>query len=286
MRSAIAVAAALLATPGPARAAEPERPKPPACKGGVLSDPRADVRNEGLDLVSAFLSVREGKVYANLMVARLDGEIDEPKATEEYYFVTYTDGRKRSRTVQARLYANRSRGGATWFDGRDGIVQVALPKLTPKTPTVLSAKSGSSQGSRHVAVWMPAFKQEVGFGGSFDINPVDADALHEQETVLCPPKPLPLAPGGAPQKTERSAAVTTAGTPRVRGRTLRVPLRSRTRVSDLRGRLTRGGRVVARGRLAELHGRGTLVLTARRPLRPGAYVLTIPGVLEQRLRIG
>lgn len=289
MRSGFAVmaAAAGLATAVPAGAAEPERPKPPTCSGSVLTDTRGDIRNEGLDLVSAFLSVRDGKVYANLMVTRLDGVVDEPDRAEEYYFVDYTDARDRTLRVQARLNATGSREGATWFDGRDGIVQVLLPHLTIGTPTVLSVETGVSDGSQRIGGTYSIYKVQAGLDFTYDVNRDDLDKLQPQKTALCPPKPpLPEAPVGAPSETDQQAPVVTVGTPRVRGKTMRVPLRSRSRVTDLRGRLTRDGRVVARGRLAELDGRGTLVLNARRTLRAGHYVLTIPGVLEQRLKIG
>ena len=179
------------------------------------------------------------------------------------------------------MYTDGSRDGGTWFDGADGIVQIRMPSLTPGTPTALEVRTG---GEQTVGTEIPEL---------FDVAVTPFTSLADTleagtQNGTCPPKPLVAKPAPPPAGGEQAAgdgSPVTAGPPRLRGRTLRVPLRSTTRVTDIRGRLTRKGKVVARGRLAELDGRGMLILPALRAFRPGSYLLTIPGVLERGVRI-
>lgn len=284
MKSAIAVLSAAgvaLVAPSPARSGdEPTRPQP-ACKAAVMQDERGDAENPGLDMVGVFLTESLGKSFANVVVADLDDEVDEPDSTQEFFTLYYRDDAGETERREARIYRDGAREGATFFDGAEGIVQFRLPSLTPGTPTAMTIQTGGENElvRRQVGLYEVRVKPST-----------EADTLETGgQPGTCPaPQPVttaPEAPAPDPAASADARPAVTAGTLRLRGRTLRVHLRSTGRVSNLRGRLTRNGRLVARGRLAELDGRGVLVLTARRAFRPGRYWLSIPGVIERRVRI-
>lgn len=286
MRSAIAVlvaAGAALVAPGPALAGgESSQPKP-ACSEDVMRDERGDAENPGLDMLGVFLTESLGTSFANVVVADLDGKVDQPDSTQELFTLYYRDDDGDTERRQARLYDDGRREGATWFDGVEGIVQFRLPSLTPGTPTALTIQTGGENQIAHIQTRL--------IDARVTPFPSSADTLESgtQPGRCASSKPVTTAPPASPAPAAEAPAETrptvTAGTLRLRGRTLRVPLRSTGRVTDIRGRLTRKGRVVAHGRLAELDGRAVLVLTARRAFRPGSYWLSIPGVLERRVRI-
>ena len=282
MRSGVAAAVAagaVLFAPAPARAGDGDQAPPqPACSAAVLADARGDTENAGLDLVGVFLTEFLGDTFANVVVADLDRTVEEPDSTQEYFRLRYRDDAGRTQTRWARMYADGSRDGGTWFDGPDGVVQIRMPSLTPGTPTALEVRSG---GERTVGTKVPEhFHVAV-----TPFTSVADELTAGTRTGTGPPQPVKTAPAWAGASDEPAGPQVTVGTLRLRGRTLRIPLRSTARVTDISGRLTSGGRVVARGRLAELDGRGVLVLTARRGFRPGTYRLTIPGVIERRVRI-
>ena len=297
MKSGIAVLAAVvtLGVAVPSRACCEENSRPaPACPELNHDDSRGDVDNKGLDLVGAFLSSRGRQVHANLVVDYLDGSVGDGDIGNEFYIVDYYDDSGAFRTAQARLYENGARTGATWFDGPDGIVRIALPDLDPKTSTKLSVITGWEPESTRVEINYRPVREILREHADGRLLAEEADRIELSETTaMCANRPAPPAPPAAPtepapEPESAPAPQVTIGTPlRARGKTLRVPLRSTARVTDLRGKLSRNGRVVARGRLAELDGKGVLVLTARRTIARGVYVLTIPGVAERmRLRIG
>lgn len=285
--AAVLAATAALAAPAAALAGDPEPERPKAgCKAVMLEDRRGDADNPGLDLVGGFLSIEEQEVSINLVVAELDGKVDQRRSTSEYFRVEYKDDRAQTRFAEAILYNDGTRDGADWFDGPDGIIQIVLPGVTAHTATPITVWSHADYEGRHVNVTVPE-PLPGHVNGSVGLHPFDQPVDHmetRRSTAMCPPKPA--ASAAAKQRPAQAGERVRIGTISIRGRSLRVSLRSRERVTNLRARLTRHGRVVARGRLDALEGRGVLVLTARRPFAAGAYVLTIPGIGERRLRIG
>ena len=169
-------------------------------------------------------------------------------------------------------------------------VQLTLPDATtvyadnydgdPEQPVRLVVQ-GAKSGEYRVDMWQ-------------DASELDPHALAGDATLTVP-APVAAPPGGA--VTPEPAATpgpTPAGRPRLKvhtararggGRRVRIRVSASAAVRDVRAQLVRARRVVARGRLARLDGRATLVLRARRPLRPGRYALGLSAADDSGTRI-
>ena len=233
----------------------------------------------GSIIVSGFLTTEGTDVYANLVVANLGRRIDQPDMAEEWFVAGWTtDGG--SDRASAHLRADGSTDGGTFFAGENGIVQLRLPGVSPANPIRLWAYSGADREpfafapdeNTHVAVYLLGHNAEEIEGNV--------------QAAGCPAAPA------APQDdtTEQRASGPAAPAPRIEllgtrttRRAVRLTLRSASPTS-VRATLSRAGRVVARG-TARIAGTGTLVLSARRALRPGDYVVRIAGAGTRRVTI-
>lgn len=269
----IMLAAAMLAAP--AEAEGPERPAP-GCAGINFEDPRGDVGNPGLDIVSGFLTHDAGGVSANFVVANLDRRVDDAGMAEEYFVAGWTAGDRHGR-AEAHLLADGTVEGARFFEGENGVVQMPLAGVAPGTPIKLWAYSGADR--EPVTAPGPVYAAAYLLGEK-------AEEIEGREQAAACAAPAPAAPAAEPPAPSRAAPAPSLEllAARAAGRRIRVTLRS-SGARDVRARLLRGRRVVAAGRLDRLQGTATLTLVARRALRRGAYTLRISGLAPRTLRV-
>ena len=167
-------------------------------------------------------------------------------------------------------------------------VQLRLPDATtvyadnfdgdPEQPVTLVVQDAKA-GEYGVEMWQDATEvEEHALSGDAALSvPVPAAA------PTTPPAAAPPAAPPATQPTSRLRLHTTRA-PAGRRR-LRISVSATSAVRDLRVQLVRAGRVVARGRRGRLNGRATVVLRARRALRPGRYALGLSAADDSGTRI-
>ena len=134
-------------------------------------------------------------------------------------------------------------------------------------------------GDYRVEMWQDATEAEP--------HALAGDATLSVPTAEAAPPPAGATPTPAAPPADRPSPrlmMRTSGL-RAGGRRVRIRVRASAAVRDVRAQLVRRGRVVARGRLTRLDGRATLILRARRSLRPGRYVLGLSATDDSGTRI-
>ena len=314
VRSPLPLAAVLaLLAAAPAAAA----PAPMACRGNAFADdPAGDAQTNVVmttapgshDLRSGFFVVADdGRLTANLKVADLTTDL-APQATAlslvayftaggtERYVAAITDGATWSYEYGHTSGSTRVKDGDTTgtpYGGADDVMEIVVPASLGLAGQTLTAPRGET-----IATYP--------LGGDFvsDRGP-DSGPGTSFEVAVCPPPPPPPEPPAPPPpppppaEPEPQAAIPTTlipivpvkpaapytvTVPRLRarllrkGRTFSVVIDPGQAVTGLTVTLSKGRKVLAKGRLASLTKKATVRLkVAPKRIPRGTYKLTISG---------
>jgi hypothetical protein len=182
------------------------------------------------------------------------------------------------------------------FEGADGVVQLVVPKDDAKPGSTLKpiyTVVGQGQASVPAGSGAPV----RGLTWRMDNAPEDGAEGAKSATVAecqpgATPTPGPTGPDGTPTTPPPGGQPTTTPptgsralpvklvTKSVKGKKvkkrLKLKLRSTERVTNVAAQLRKGNKVVGRGKLAALSGKGAIKLKVKK-LRKGKYVLDLAG---------
>ena len=292
--------AALLAAAVPALAqnAAPT----PGCAGSY-SDKKGDAEPENVDITAFWFDYAAGKTYANMQVANLTKDLPPEATGVNWYILWNLDDAQHFVTAQIEVPQSeptfgygtveetpngylRQQGGDTagqFFEGPNGVIRWEVP-----------AEVGGTSG-KILKTTLADTKASLGIPGVVSSLQDLDEATGKQYTVNgCaatqpPAEPLPPAPttpGATPEAKREVATGKLAVTV-----SKRVPKASKVRrtlslkvsgnASEIDAGLFRGSpskrKVVAKGRLTKLAGKGTLKLKVSKKVKKGAYTLYLVG---------
>jgi hypothetical protein len=310
-RIAAAAATVALAAATTAGAADP---KPaPSCYGKFFTDKAGDsVRahpgfagdkgGENLDLLDGFFLYDAGKAETtvNVHVKNLDKTVPEGSTSIQWQvewtgssgaltwvravtdfsgLVTYDFGGQQP-TAATTFNVRQGATTGAFIEGPDGVVQMVIPAtLEPKGTTLKGLVAHAYEPVQAVPGAAP--------------TPVKGGQLYEQDSAAgkggftigadCPATaPAAPAPANAPasqtppQQADAPLPVKLVTKSAKRSKSLKLKLQSSEPVTQLAAQLKKGKKVVGKGSLAKLDGKGTLKLKAK-GLKKGGYVLDLAG---------
>lgn len=299
-RSPLTLAAVLaLVAAAPAAAA----PAPMDCRGMAFDDPAGDASYgtfgtrapDNLDLRGGFFRYAGGELEADI-VTTASGTAVAAGADGGRVVMTFTAGGTRH-YVAAKL-ANGAWSGEAGDVNSDG--SLAAPSSNPVPAVADSVAQIPVPKGFYLAgqtLTAPAAMSFVDFTTGeqqADVAPASGTGT-AFEVDECPPPPLPPPPPPPPAQPGipttliptapvRPAAPYTVTVPRLRakllrkGRTFTVVVVPGQRVTSLTVTLSKGGKVLAKGRLASLAKKATVKLkVAQKTIPRGTYKLTISG---------
>lgn len=262
---------------------------------------------EYLDITGLFF-VQEGTKYvANMKIANLTASPDPGTATRWYVVYKYNGKEVFVRgAIAATGELTFSYGDANLTDvsftvvgettgelieGADGIVKIVVP-------SAVGGKAGAKLVDP-VAITFEAYYVGVqnalapasdrapdgeAFGKTYDAGLCESGGTPPPPSGGTPPPPSSGQPGpAAPAPTEQAVQkgalkVSLAGrAKRGKGKAVPVGLRSQGTVTGIDARLFKGKKVVGKGRLARLAGKGAIKLKVSKKLKKGKYKLLLVG---------
>ena len=284
----LAASLAVLATPVLAQnAAAPQ----PGCAGVALTDPAGDAQRitgqagpESADITSVFFTYADGKAYANMQLVDAQDEL-APGATGARWYISFKSGPTmywvratktgpiESTFNYGHFDADESRVSdgdteGTFFTGPNGVIQIRIP-----------AEIGGELGKSLTSVTGETSEAVVN-----QLLPIDetragkAYPVGACETGQGPPGADPPAtPPSAPQPDVVALQVAAPSKAKAKGRSLRLTVRSKDEVKAIEATLKKGAKVIGKGSLARLEGKGTLKLKLARKAKKGSYTLELTG---------
>lgn len=308
--AAAAVLAAAVAT-SPATA---QAPPGPGCFGYLFKDKAGDATRahpafsgeaapENLDLIEGWLDVKGGASSVFIRVKNLDTTIPNGATavtwqanylgksgvaawvramTDFTGLVTYDHGGIQDTPA---IPFNVRAGGTTgaFTEGPNGVVQIDFPESVE--PKGQQLKTFTIAASEAVQVLPGAAPTPVKGGSLYEDDAASGGKTTFTIGGACPAEaPAPPSPAETPRPAAPAAAerplpvrvTTTRFKARKVKKGLTLKLKASEPIMQLGAQLKKGRKVVARGKLARLNGKGTLKLKAKR-LKKGRYVLDLVG---------
>ena len=301
--AAAGLAAAALATPAPAV----DETKPVAACGQHLPDKAGDVQQANLDFTGGFFKHESGKpTTINLVVKELDKTIPEGNTFVSWnlYWTGPDDVNRFVRAVtdfsgvMSYEFGTVEDGGAVtvsraggimpgaFFEGKDGIVQLDIPdNFDGKAGTVLTAPNTITYTGAPGAAAAPTPTRgpltqiDTSSGKTYTVGTCAA------APAPAPSEPAPTTPppsGAAPADQALPVKVLTKKARR--GKRVTVKLSSSEPLTKLSAQLVKGKKVIGKGALAKLSGRGALKLKLKGRPKKGAYRLDLAGTDSSGVR--
>ena len=270
--------------------AQDAKPAPAGCFGALMEDGTGDAGLQGIpapllgdnmDIKGGWfrwITGKDGKpqLVADVHVANLDTAVT-PGWNAHTWWVRYMVG-ETTHFVVAQLNSDGSWAwhqgtdasdgysieGATTgrvFEGADGIIEIDIKQRV----------AGKTLSSAHITS-RPAMTQ----GGQPILSPSsdrapDSGGADDWEANPCDP---PAAPTG-PDAPAPAALDVTARKAKLAGKTVKVALSGNA--SKLTGKLMKGSKTVAKGKLPKLAGKATMKLKGSKKLKKGSYTLALTG---------
>ena len=265
---------------------------------------------ENLDMTGGFYKYDKAKgeeaATFNLQIANLSTDIPPGATAISWYvsagaaagdtwvraltdftgIVSYEYGHYEIVGPQTQSVRDGSTQGA-FFEGADGVIQIVLPADADGKPgTVHKTKTVTAYEARQV---LPGASPTPAKGGL--LYEVDVAATKQNWTVGEPcPATAPAAPAPSTQSTTTTTQSLNAGAAplpvkvsstkfkaaKVR-KSMALKLSSTETITNLGAQLKKGSKVVGKGKLAKLAGKGTLKLKISKKLKKGKYVLDLAG---------
>jgi len=306
----LAVAAASAAVAAPAPAIDEQKPTAPC--GQQLPDRAGDVPNANLDLTGGFFKHEPAKAgdatTINLVLKELDKTIPDG-STFVSWNLYWTGGDDVERFVRAVtdfsgvlsyefgqvenagvVTVSRALGvmPGAFFEGKDGVVQLVIPQdhdgkagTTLKGPNAITYTGSPGIAAAPTPTRGPLTAVDTSVGKPYTIGPCTAPPAAPSEEPPATPPPS----GDAPADQGLPVKVLTKKARAKKGR-LAIKLQSSEPLTQVAGQLVKGRKVLGKGTLAKLDGKGTLKLRVKKA-RKGTYRLDLAGSdAEGRRRFG
>ncbi len=263
-------------------------PKPePGCAGVSATDGAGDqagvtvTPGDNYDIRSLFFLTEGSRTTANITITNLSKTVPAG-ATDVNWYVQWTSGEdikfiKASvsgdgtvsynyGTLVQSIYQEEGETAGRFIEGPDGVISITVPTGIT-TGRQIVEPSASSYSAQNVPM----------VGGRLEgaDSAPDSGAGKDYSMIPCAtPTPTPT-PG--PQGRLDVTLATKSVSARKARKTVALRLSSGEAIANITGRLVKGKKIVATGRLASLNGTGTLKLKVKGKLKRGRYALRLVG---------
>ena len=302
----LGLAGAVAATAGIAGAQSPDQPKP-GCNGIAMTDPLNDAEDANLDILEVWFDAPGGKPKAYVRVRDLTQDLPAAGTGARWYVRWQTDGDPKF--VGALLnvgdsaptfnygtyggpsgtsYQSDGAGTGKFHEGPNGVIEIDIPAATGATKgkTLKSPDVATfiSRGIPGVASSLGA-ADDAGPKGTYVVGACPAGTAPDP-TPAATPAPTAAPPSGGGGGGEQVVAKDQLAV-KLAGRLPAARKVKKTLTVGLTGNASRiqaglyvktiKGKLVGKGSLAKLAGKGKIKLKLSRKLKRGAYALYLVG---------